>query len=139
MSSSPSSRVPIATATGVWGATSGRSTWDRSSRLTRTATAWSRAANFSTRVLAQASASRDNTAGSIADLRRGTPAFQAGFDRGLADGRQAGKEDKNINGGKWDLEGQRELEQADAGYESSRGNARRLPGWLPRRLPPRIP
>jgi hypothetical protein len=69
----------------------------------------------------QASANRDSTAGSIADLRRGTPAFQAGFDRGLADGRQAGKEDKNINGGKWDLEGQRELEQADAGYQASVG------------------
>jgi hypothetical protein len=69
----------------------------------------------------EASASRDNTAGSNADLRRGTPAFQAGFDRGLTDGRQAGKEDRTINGGKWDLEGQRELEQADAGYQSNVG------------------
>ncbi|MEN3339564.1 MAG: hypothetical protein V7647_3240 [Acidobacteriota bacterium] len=59
--------------------------------------------------------------GTTADLRRGTPAFQTGFDRGLADGRQAGKEDRTVNGGKWDLEGQRELEQADAGYQASVG------------------
>jgi hypothetical protein len=55
------------------------------------------------------------------DLRRGTPAFDTGFERGLVDGRQAGKEDRNVNGGKWDLEGQRELEQADAGYETRLG------------------
>jgi hypothetical protein len=69
----------------------------------------------------QAAAGADSSAGSIADLRRGTPAFQTGFDRGLTDGRQAGKEDRNVNGGKWDLEGQRELEQADAGYQASLG------------------
>ena len=63
----------------------------------------------------------NSAAGSSAELRRGTPAFQAGFDRGLADGRQAGKEDRQVNGGKWDLDGQRELEQADAGYESRLG------------------
>jgi hypothetical protein len=55
------------------------------------------------------------------DLRRGTPAFDTGFERGLTDGRQAGKEDRTVNGGKWDLEGQRELEQADAGYETRLG------------------
>ena len=63
----------------------------------------------------------DAVSGSTADLRRGTPAFQTGFDKGLADGRQAGKEDRHVNGGKWDLEGQRELEQADAGYQDSLG------------------
>jgi hypothetical protein len=70
---------------------------------------------------AQAAAGSDTTSGSIADLRRGTPAFETGFDRGVADGRQAGKEDRYVNGGKWDLEGQRELEQADAGYQASLG------------------
>jgi Ca2+-binding EF-hand superfamily protein len=50
-----------------------------------------------------------------------TPAYRAGRERGLADGRQAGREDKTINGGKWDLEGQRELETADAGYNSNLG------------------
>jgi hypothetical protein len=66
-------------------------------------------------------AASDTTAGPAADLRRATPAFQSGFDKGLADGRQAGKEDRNVNGGKWDLEGQRELEHADAGYADKLG------------------
>jgi Ca2+-binding EF-hand superfamily protein len=51
-----------------------------------------------------------------------SPAYRAGRDRGLADGRQAGREDKTINGGKWDLDGQRELETADAGYSSGLGS-----------------
>ena len=49
-----------------------------------------------------------------------TRAFQAGRDRGLSDGRQAGREDRDQRG-EWDLEGQRELEQADAGYRSDLG------------------
>lgn len=49
-----------------------------------------------------------------------TRAYQAGFDRGVADGRQAGREDKQ-GPNRWDLEGQRELEGADAGYQSSLG------------------
>ena len=49
-----------------------------------------------------------------------TPAFQAGRDRGLNDGRQAGREDRE-GPGAWDLEGQRELEQTDAGYRSELG------------------
>jgi hypothetical protein len=48
-------------------------------------------------------------------------AYQAGYQKGLDEGRQAGREDKNVNGGKWDLEGQRELEQADSGYRSELG------------------
>ena len=47
-------------------------------------------------------------------------AFKAGQERGLIEGRQAGREDKQ-NTGVWDLEGQRELEQADSGYNSSVG------------------
>ena len=42
--------------------------------------------------------------------------------KGLAEGRQAGREDKNVNGGKWDLDGQRELEQADSGYRPELGD-----------------
>jgi hypothetical protein len=42
-------------------------------------------------------------------------AFKAGQIRGLAEGRQAGREDKELRN-EWDLEGQRELEQADSGY-----------------------
>lgn len=43
-----------------------------------------------------------------------TVAFKSGRERGLSDGRLAGREDRARN--VWDLEGQRELEQADAGY-----------------------
>ena len=49
-----------------------------------------------------------------------TQAFKAGRDRGLNDGRQAGREDREQRGA-WDLEGQRELEQADAGYRGELG------------------
>jgi Ca2+-binding EF-hand superfamily protein len=52
--------------------------------------------------------------------RRPTPAYQAGYDKGTAEGRQAGRDDRNANG-RWDLEGQRELEQADSGYEARLG------------------
>jgi EF hand len=47
-------------------------------------------------------------------------AFRAGRERGILDGRQAGREDAAR--GVWDLEGQRELEQADAGYRSELGS-----------------
>ena len=47
-------------------------------------------------------------------------AYKAGYDRGLTEGRAAGREDRVRNQG-WDLEGQRELEQADSGYQSSMG------------------
>jgi Ca2+-binding EF-hand superfamily protein len=49
-----------------------------------------------------------------------TRAYRAGEDRGLADGRNAGREDRR-NGAGWDLDGQRELEQADAGYDAGLG------------------
>jgi hypothetical protein len=47
-------------------------------------------------------------------------AWRQGSERGLAEGRQAGKEDRERNQG-WDLEGQRELETADSGYEQRFG------------------
>lgn len=50
-----------------------------------------------------------------------TRAYRAGYDRGIIEGRQAGKEDKGVNGGNWDLDGQRELEQADSGYTPELG------------------
>jgi len=49
-----------------------------------------------------------------------TRAFQAGRERGLNDGRQAGREDRDQRG-VWDLEGQRELGETDAGYRSELG------------------
>jgi Ca2+-binding EF-hand superfamily protein len=50
-----------------------------------------------------------------------TRSYRAGYDRGLADGRNAGREDRERNQG-WDLEGQRELETADYGFSDSLGS-----------------
>ena len=55
--------------------------------------------------------------------QRNVPLSQAyinGRDRGVHDGRQAGGEDKRRRN-TWDLDGQRELDQADAGYNPSFG------------------
>jgi Ca2+-binding EF-hand superfamily protein len=49
-----------------------------------------------------------------------TPAYEAGYQRGLVEGRAAGREDRERNQG-WDLEGQRELETADSGYQPVMG------------------
>jgi len=43
-------------------------------------------------------------------------AYRAGYERGTAEGLQAGREDR-VNPYGWDLEGQRELETADSGYD----------------------
>jgi EF hand domain-containing protein len=56
-----------------------------------------------------------------ADERENTPGYRAGYDKGLIEGRQAGKDDRAAPAGTWDLEGQRELEQADSGFDPSRG------------------
>lgn len=48
-------------------------------------------------------------------------AYRTGYDRGLAEGRDAGREDKRLRN-RWDLDGQRELEQADSGYQSYMGD-----------------
>lgn len=47
-------------------------------------------------------------------------AWRAGHDRGVQEGRQAGREDK-ANGHGWDLDGQSELERADSGYNTQVG------------------
>jgi len=51
--------------------------------------------------------------------RHGT-AYRAGQSRGLADGREAGREDASRS--HWDLEGQQELLLADAGYQDDLGS-----------------
>ena len=53
------------------------------------------------------------------DARR-SRAYEAGYERGLFEGRAAGREDRERSQG-WDLEGQRELEQADSGYQARMG------------------
>ena len=44
---------------------------------------------------------------------------RAGYERGQTEGIQAGREDKPRG---WDLEGQRELETADSGYQPRMGD-----------------
>jgi hypothetical protein len=64
-------------------------------------------------VLTRAEYGQRGNAGSDSREDR-SEAYRAGYNRGLSDGRQAGVEDRRANRG-WDLEGQRELETADAG------------------------
>jgi len=59
----------------------------------------------------------DNSA--TTTLPQQTAAYRAGYERGHQEGVQAGREDKPRG---WDLEGQRELEQADSGYQASLGS-----------------
>jgi Ca2+-binding EF-hand superfamily protein len=47
-------------------------------------------------------------------------AYRAGYERGLVEGRQAGREERVANRA-WDLEGQSELDQADSGYTANVG------------------
>jgi Ca2+-binding EF-hand superfamily protein len=63
---------------------------------------------------------RDGYKESFGPRNTETPAYNAGHAKGLVEGRQAGRDDRNANG-RWDLEGQRELEQADSGYEERLG------------------
>jgi len=46
--------------------------------------------------------------------------YRTGYERGLIEGRQAGREERQNNRA-WDLEGQTELEQADSGYQPGMG------------------
>jgi Ca2+-binding EF-hand superfamily protein len=62
---------------------------------------------------------REEFLGTVPGATR-SQAYRAGYDRGLIEGRAAGREDRERNQG-WDLEGQRELEQADSGYDPRMG------------------
>jgi hypothetical protein len=55
-----------------------------------------------------------------AGVAQQSAAYRAGYERGLAEGRTAGREDRARNQG-WDLDGQRELDQADSGYRDAVG------------------
>jgi hypothetical protein len=55
-----------------------------------------------------------------AGVTQQSAAYRAGYERGMAEGRAAGREDRERNQG-WDLDGQRELEQADSGYREALG------------------
>jgi Ca2+-binding EF-hand superfamily protein len=54
------------------------------------------------------------------DLQNQSEAYRAGYNSGLTEGRQAGAGDRRVN--RWDLDGQRELEQADSGYNPQLGD-----------------
>ena len=54
------------------------------------------------------------------NLAQQSASYRAGYERGIAEGRTAGSEDRDRNQG-WDLDGQRELEQADSGYREALG------------------
>lgn len=49
------------------------------------------------------------------------PAYKAGYERGVVEGRRAGSDDKRLRN-TWDLAGQRELERADSGYRAAVGS-----------------
>ena len=92
---------------------------DRNGRISADEWHWSRDA-FTRR-----DANRD---GAIArdEFQRGSsdtqsPAYRSGYDRGLTEGRDAGREDKQRRN-QWDLDGQRELVQADSGYQAHLGD-----------------
>ncbi len=53
------------------------------------------------------------------NLGQQSVAYRNGYERGRQEGIQAGKEDKPRH---WDLEGQRELENADSGYQPQMGS-----------------
>lgn len=62
--------------------------------------------------------SRDEFIGMVPSA---SSAYRSGYERGLTEGRAAGREDRVRNQG-WDLEGQRELVNADSGYQASMGS-----------------
>jgi EF hand len=67
--------------------------------------------------------SRAEFLGGVEDRRdegAGSDTYGPGYERGWAEGVTAGREDFERNQG-WDLEGQRELESADSGYEPRLG------------------
>lgn len=68
--------------------------------------------------------SRAEFLGEVSDQPRRTNwsgAYRAGYERGQTEGLAAGREDRDRNQG-YDLEGQRELETGDSGYEARFGS-----------------
>ena len=81
---------------------------------------WSRQAFESRDANRDGRLTQQEFAGTTAATAERSPAYRAGAERGLIEGRAAGKEDRERSQG-WDLEGQRELETADSGYEARFG------------------
>jgi Ca2+-binding EF-hand superfamily protein len=96
---------------------------DRNQRVTTDEWHWSRAGFQRRDRNGDGAITRDELGGS-SDIDTRTvrsEAYQQGYERGMADGRKAGREDKQLRN-QWDLDGQRELEQADAGYRQGIGS-----------------
>ena len=65
--------------------------------------------------------SRAEYDGEVSNEASRSAAWRAGYDRGVQEGRAAGREDYTRRQG-WDLDGQRELERADSGYAAQIGS-----------------
>ena len=87
---------------------------NRNGRIARDEWHWALATFDSLDTSRDGQLTREEFAGTAPAAAR-SQAYQAGHDRGLIEGRAAGREDRERNQG-WDVDGQRELEQADAGY-----------------------
>lgn len=92
---------------------------DRNGRITSDEWHWSMAAFNRRDTNRDGSITRDEF-GRRGDMTR-TEAYQSGYERGLTEGRQAGRDDRQRRN-HWDLEGQRELQQADSGYRQELGS-----------------
>jgi len=90
---------------------------NRDNSITRDEWHWSRASFNGRDKNNDGRLTRDEFSGTAATQ---SDAWKRGHDRGLIEGRQAGKEDRAATWG-WDLEGQRELETADSGYDARFG------------------
>ena len=94
---------------------------NRDAAITRDEWHWSRGSFDQRDTNRDGRITRAEFAGTAAIPHDQGPAFRAGYDKGMVDGRAAGREDRERRQG-WDLEGQRELEQADSGYEGRLGS-----------------
>ena len=94
---------------------------NRDGRVTPNEWHWARAGFDRRDANRDGSLSRDELSASAPGVpsAQWSAAYRAGYERGVLDGRKAGREDRQRN--RWDLDGQRELEQADAGYTPAAG------------------
>ncbi len=93
---------------------------NRDRAITRDEWHWSRASFDRLDANGDGRLSREEYTGTAVQAQQ-SAARNAGRDRGAIEGRAAGREDRERNQG-WDLEGQRELETADSGYELRMGS-----------------
>jgi Ca2+-binding EF-hand superfamily protein len=93
---------------------------DHDGVITRGEWHWSRQSFDSRDANRDGRLTREEFTGATASSTR-SPAYRAGYERGRVEGLEAGREDRETKHG-WDLEGQRELESADSGYDARVGS-----------------